>query len=493
VKVVNILPFPQFVKDSFSSLLAGFGGPKDKARSMKPILDLLTQHDLEALYRADWISKKVVDIPAFDACRAWRDWECEEDKAEDLKQSEKDLGIQGKLFQCLIKSRLYGGAVMLMGIKNQKFEDELDIESVGKDDLAFVHVISRWHIAAGTLIRDITSPWYGQPSYYMRSNTPVAPVVELNPPLEESGLGYKPGSTIFIHPSRVIRLVGSEYPDIENSPDAWGDSSLQPIHDAIRDAGLVTSSIAAMIAEAKLDVVRIPGLTNSLATDEGTQMIYNRFANAMAAKSVIHTLLLDKDEEWERKQLSFSGMDKVMQMYLMIVCGAADIPATRLLGKSPDGMNASGDSDSRNYYDRLGADQTVRLGPAMSPLDEVLIRHTFGSRDKSITYEWNSLWQESDDVKAGTALKKSQSFQIDVNSAIMDPEVLKRGREAQLIADDVYPGLDIAIAETGDKDHADIVPEEPQPDDDPNHQKALELIAAKGKVSAAGKKGPVKK
>jgi phage-related protein (TIGR01555 family) len=262
---------------------------------------------------------------------------------------------------------------------------------------------------------------------------------------------------------------------------------LQSVHDAIRNSGLVSASISTMIAEAKLDIIKIPGLTNSLATTEGTTKIFNRFSNSMAAKSVINTLLLDKDEEWERKEIHVAGMDKVMQMYLMIVCGAADIPATRLLGKSPDGMNASGDSDSRNYYDRLSSDQVVRLTPALSPLDEVLIRHTFGTRDPKITYKWNSLWQESDDVKAGTALKKSQSFQIDVNSAIMDPEVLKRGREAQLIADDIYPGLDIAIKETGDKDHADIVPEEDNPEDDVAHQKALELIKAKGEATAAGK------
>jgi hypothetical protein len=104
---------------------------------------------------------------------------------------------------------------------------------------------------------------------------------------------------------------------------------------------------------------------------------------------------------------------------------------SRLLGKSPDGMNASGDSDSRNYYDRLSSEQKIKITPLMVPLDEVLIRTTFGSRSAEITYEWNSLWQESDDVKAGTALKKSQSFQIDVNSGVMDPEVLKQSREAQ--------------------------------------------------------------
>ena len=84
-------------------------------------------------------------------------------------------------------------------------------------------------------------------------------------------------------------------------------------------------------------------------------------------------------------------MDKVLQAFLIICCAAADIPATRLLGREPTGMNSTGESDIRNYYDRLHADQKIRLTPALARLDEVLIRHTLGKRPKEINYEWNSL------------------------------------------------------------------------------------------------------
>lgn len=427
-------------------------------------------------------------------CRAWRRWEDDKKVAEKLSETERKFNVQLRLMQGLTKGRLYGGAAMLMGIKGQKFEEELDTSKVGKDDLVFLHVVERWQIAAGPLVRDITSPWFGEPSYYMRSNVPIATSaglgVELKPELEQSSLGYQPGSQLIIHPSRVIRLLGHEYPDMERAQDAWSDSVLQPIHDAIRNAGMVSSSISSMIAEAKLDIIKMPGLTNAMSTTEGTNKVFNRFANANAAKSVINTILLDKDEEWERKELHFSNMDKVMQMYLAIAAAAADIPATRLLSKSPDGQNATGDSDTRNYYDRLASDQVVRLTPAMRKLDEVIIRSTLGTKDPdSVRYTWNSLWQESDEVKAGTALKKAQVFQIDVNSALLDPEVLKQGREAQLVSDNFYPGLDKAIEETGDQDYADIVEEPLHPDEDPEHQKALELIEAKGKFTNKGNGG----
>jgi len=86
-------------------------------------------------------------------------------------------------------------------------------------------------------------------------------------------MGYSPGEMIFIHPSRVVRLIGHEYPDMESAPDAWGDSVLQPVADALRDAGLVTSSVASMIAEAKVDIVHIPGLLN-IAMERNPRLRY---------------------------------------------------------------------------------------------------------------------------------------------------------------------------------------------------------------------------
>ena len=39
---------------------------------------------------------------------------------------------------------------------------------------------------------------------------------------------------------------------------------------------------------------------------------------------------MDMNEEWDATQLTFTGMPEVMQMYLLIASGAADIPATRM-------------------------------------------------------------------------------------------------------------------------------------------------------------------
>jgi uncharacterized protein len=82
---------------------------------------------------------------------------------------------------------------------------------------------------------------------------------------------------------------------------------------------------------------------------------------------------------------------------------------------------------TRNYYDRLSSDQKVRITPAMSRLDEVIIRSTLGSRDEAIDYHWKTLWLKSDSEKADEELKKAQAHQIDVNAGLISPHVLQIG------------------------------------------------------------------
>jgi hypothetical protein len=247
-----------------------------------------------------------------------------------------------------------------------------------------------------------------------------------------------------LHPSRVIKLIGLDIGDTQIDL-VWGDPVLQAINDAIKACGLVSGSLATLISEMKVDIIKIPNLTNILSTDAGTRKVVGRFQAANAAKSVINTIMIDSNEEWTRIQQSLNGMDGLIATYLQIVSGAVDIPAGRFLGLPHKGLNVTGEADFRNYYDRLASEQTVTLTPAMNILDEVLIRSALGERPDNVRYEWNSLWQLSDDEKATVALKKAQAYQVDVASAQLPATALANARANQLIEDDFYPGLEQAL------------------------------------------------
>jgi phage-related protein (TIGR01555 family) len=423
------IPKLQWV-DSFVNLLAGMGVPgRDKFASQSYSFVPMTQFDLESAYRGDWIARKVIDIPAFDMTREWREWQADEAQVELIEELEKNLFVQQKVQQALIKSRLYGGAIMIMGVDNGAPEEELDPETVGKDSLKFLHVVSAINVAVGPLDTDVTSPYYGLPTWYEVRSGPQGSLTQ----------------QVQLHPSRVVRFMGMPPPDAMLSGQIWGDSILQPVNDAVKMCGLVTGSLATLISELKIDIIKIPDMTEIVSTEEGTRKLQTRFSTANAMKSVINTVVLDTNEEWERVQANLAGVPEIITTYLQIASGAADIPAGRFLGLPHRGLNVTGEADFRNYYDKLAGEQTTILTPAMSVLDEVIIRSALGSRPPEIYYEWNSLWQLSDGDKADIALKKAQAYQIDVNAAQIPPVALANGRVNQLIEDGTYPGLQNAL------------------------------------------------
>ena len=84
--------------DTFANLIAVFGLPgRDKVVSQVPVLELLDTNSLEALYRGDWVSRKIVDIPASDSTRAWRTWNATKQQVKALEETERTFGIQRKL------------------------------------------------------------------------------------------------------------------------------------------------------------------------------------------------------------------------------------------------------------------------------------------------------------------------------------------------------------------------------------------------------------
>ena len=428
-----------YLFDTFTNFLSGLGVVgRDKMTAFRYTKQIWTRDQLEASFQSDWIARKAIVIPAHDATREWRSWQAEADQIESLEATEDRLHVQLKLQEALTKARLYGGACLLIGVDGD-MAMELDPTKIGKDALKFLHVLCPHQLVVQDLVKDIASPYYGQPEFYT-----------LN---DDTG---KFGS-VKIHPSRMVRLIGLDPPDpMQNW--GWGDPFLQVINDAVSAAGTVQQSVAAMIGEAKFDVVKIPGLTEIFSTTTGTERLIKRFSEANVAKSVINAVVLDGEEEWQRIGVNFAGMPEVLQMYLQIAAGAADIPVTRFAGMSPSGLNSTGESDLQNYYDRIHADQELRLTPALEKLDIALQCSALGKFDDNIFYEWNSLWQMSEAEKATIAKQKADSAMVDVNSGLIPFEALVKGRVNQLIEDGTYPGIEAAIEEA--IENAELMEEE---------------------------------
>jgi hypothetical protein len=169
-----------------------------------------------------------------------------------------------------------------------------------------------------------------------------------------------------------------------------------------------------------VDIITSPQLAAMLASPEGEQKLIKRFGLAAMMKSMNHMLMLDggkgtadsKGEEYQQKTTQFTGLKDVVEKFMINVCGAADIPMTRLFGQSPAGLTATGESDIRNYYDRISADQEKKIRPGMEKLLEIVIRSTLGRMPDDVALTFKPLWQMSDKEKAEIEKLRAERDQI---------------------------------------------------------------------------------
>lgn len=444
--------------DSLINFMTMMGSTKDpsSAFNLKATLNLLDRATLNMIFRGDWIGKRVVKAPAMDATRAWRNWQAEQDQIEKIEEVEKTFNVQLKLKAAMTAARLYGAAGLVVGVDDGSSPDkELDIERVGKDSFTFLHVMNRYELRAEAPITDIESMWFGHPEFYT-----------VQPRANQNSTAFQ--TEMKIHPSRVIRLIGEELPDTENlggSGDGWrGDSVLQAVDDVIRATSLVNQGIAGLIHDMKLDIFKIPGFSQMIGDDTYKAKLQNRLQLANTSKSLFNSLAMDAEEELSRNQTNFAGLPDLMMRYLALAAGASEIPQSRLLGQVPQGLGGTsgGDTDIRNYYDRISSEQKTILSPALTVLDEIIIRSALGDRDEAIYYDWAPLWQLTSQEKADIALKKAQTTKIYIDGGIINEDAMRIAVKNQLIEDATYPGLDQAIEEEG------LDPPEPEGGFDPH-------------------------
>jgi hypothetical protein len=244
---------------------------------------------------------------------------------------------------------------------------------------------------------DLDSPAFGMPSSYIIAE-----------------------SSVEIHHSRIIRFGGEKLPYFEWLRNArWDDSVLQHTLDSLKNYDTTAASIATMLFEANVDVIKSDDITELLASKNGEEKLRRRFAAAALMKSFNRTFLLDSEESYEKKSNNFTNLKEIWQQFAVDVCGACDIPMTRLFGQSAGGLNSTGDGDLQNYYKMIGSKQESDLRPQLEYFDQVFVRSELGTMPDDYDTEFNSLWETSDEDEADIDYKNAQRDQIYLNAGVV--------------------------------------------------------------------------
>ena len=170
----------------------------------------------------------------------------------------------------------------------------------------------------------------------------------------------------------------------------------------------VAYNMAALTFHANVDTMEIENLDQLFGLGTTQQQI--RFWNLMQAQSVVKsnfgTRLVNKGDNLTSTQYTFSGLKDVYDAMALELSGASRIPMTKLFGRAPSGMNATGASDLQNYYDYINTLRESKLRPVLERLMPIICMSAFGAVPEGMDLVFPPLWSPSAKETAEIAERK---------------------------------------------------------------------------------------
>ena len=433
IKKDNPLTREQGIKEVLSAL-DGYSNAAAFLGEDSPLMSAGTFHRsgltsdtklLTITYRESWLAKRIIDMPSEDMTRSWYSLSTSlpEEDLHDLKQLEAKHSVKQELTNALRWARLYGGSLALMVIRGEEeiLDQPLDYDLLLPECFQGLLVLDK---AQGIepsleLVSDLDDPDFGYPMYYT-----------VNLEMEEL-------QAVKIHHSRVLRFVGRELPREETiRENYWGASELEHIWDELQKRSATSANIAQLVFQANIITLKMGRFGEHMAygSEHQKKGILQAIEQENRMRTSYGLQLLSAEDSMETHSYSFGGLSEIYESFMMDMAGAAEIPATKLFGRSPQGMNSTGEADLRNYYDMIAQMQERLLRPALEKLLPVMAISCWGYVPDDLEIVFEPVMTTSPAERAELVQKLStdviQAFQAGLLTREQALEELKsRGEE----------------------------------------------------------------
>lgn len=403
--------------DAFSNPLfrLGYGSQSPLEATEYPLTRMTDNYALlNSLYRDNWVVQNVVGLMVDDMLREWYKLRgsLAPEYLDELARVERVTQLRARLNEGLRWGRLYGGAAGLILIRGQEsmLDQPLELETIMPGSFAGLMILDRWSgiVPDMGLVTDLGDPDLNLPEYYMINNAEGRMVAR-------------------VHHSRIIRFTGRELPYLEQIAELyWGESEVEALYKDVVAHDNVSANIAALTFRANIDTMEVQNLEQLMAVGSTEQQ--KRFWRVMQAQSVMKSnfgyQLVNKGDQVKNTQFTFTGLDHVYEAMCLNLCGASHYPMTKLFGRSPAGMNSTGESDLKNYYDYVNAQREAKLRPALERLLPVMAMSAWGAVPDDLKIDFPPLWTptakevaEIGKAKSETVVSTYQAGLLNVDTA----------------------------------------------------------------------------
>lgn len=438
-------------EDGYVNLLNKYGTKQDNSEAYKFEREpVIPDMQLTGLYEGNGLFSKIIDTPAEEALKHGFDLNLKSDELNAfVEDALDDLEWEERAATAIKWARLYGGALIVMLIDDGRgLEEPVDWEhirsidelrvyerSIVQPDYASLYQQDYGGKGVGNRVSK-----FGQPEYYYVSSI------------------Y---GSFKVHESRCLVFRNGVLPEQTSNATYlfWGMPEYVRIRRALRETVTAHTDSVKLLERSVQAIYSMKGLATLLTTDDGENQVLKRLQLVDTSRGLLNSIAIDSEgEQYDFKTFQFSGVKDVIDATCNMLSALTNIPQTILFGRSPAGMNATGDSDFESYYNFVEKIQRLMLKRNLRTLLDVVFRAGIASGDVAeepdYKLEFKPLWSLSDteqaavdQTKAQTALVKAQTAQAYVDMQALDPTEVRR----RLASDEEFDVEDI-ISEDDEDD-----------------------------------------
>jgi phage-related protein (TIGR01555 family) len=321
--------------------------------------------------------------------------------------------------EALTWENAWGGSVIVMGIDDgQSAVDSqalpVRVETVRR--VVWLKAVDRRR--AYPSIEDVDtdplSPTYSQPTHWMIDT-------------------LQDGKQVRVHSSRVIVFPGMlTTPEERAKRSGWGISVFDVIWEVLQRNITAWQSAGNSVANAQYVVYKLKGLAQMLGADGGEAKLKRRTRAMELAKSMINAVLIDHDDEYIRENPNFGNMGDMIELFMLEVASALDMPVTELWGRAPAGLNATGESDRESWLANVQDYREHHIRMRAMQLISLVLASKEGPTKGKVPDKWSMAWkplrQLSQVQEADVRLKVAQADAIYVDAGVVLPDEVAMSR-----------------------------------------------------------------
>ena len=357
---------------------------------------------LSELYVEHGIVQTLIDQPVEDGFSKGftaKTSQLDEDELKSLEAHIEKIGGYESIINSLKWARLFGGGAIII-IDDGKLSDPIKMSTFTKNANIKYYASDCWELTKPNFGDNAKNIVDDEKPYYLF-------------------YGQK------VDPSRVIEVQGKKAPSIKRTQlRGWGMSEVERLVRSVNQYIKNNNVIFELLDEAKVDVYKIKQFNQAMLTAGGTSGVEKRVQLSNEIKSYLDALVMDTEDDYQQKQMSFSGLGEMLSQIRMGVASDMKMPITKIFGVSSAGFN-SGEDDIENYNSMVESSVRKPSLPLINEIYSLEAYRLYGVEIDDFDFEFPSLRVLNAEQEENVKNQKFNRLQSSFDMGLIDVTTFK--------------------------------------------------------------------